>query len=76
MPASKKVKRFWKKRFTLFQKYDSGVMLDDESWYSVTPEPVARHIAKRVKMAYPSGASVLDSFSGCGGNLIQFAIYN
>lgn len=42
--------------------------LDPESWYSVTPEKIAEHIAERCR------ADVLvDGFCGVGGNAIQFA---
>ena len=27
-------------------------MIDDESWYSVTPEPMAKHIAKKIAISY------------------------
>jgi trimethylguanosine synthase len=40
--------------------------LDEESWYSVTPEIVAEAIAKRFK-----NQTVLDGCCGCGGNTIQ-----
>ena len=39
---------FFDRRHTLFSKYDDGILLDDESWYSVTPEPLAQYIAKKV----------------------------
>ena len=26
-------------------------MIDDESWYSVTPEPMAKHIAKKITIS-------------------------
>lgn len=39
-----------------------------ESWFSVTPEKVAIHIAERCK-----GDIIIDAFCGCGGNTIQFA---
>lgn len=42
-------------------------MLDEESWYSVTPEPIARYIASMCK-----GCVVLDGFCGAGGNTVQF----
>ena len=42
-------------------------MMDEQSWYSVTPEKIAEHIAKRVK-----NKVVLDAFCCVGGNLIQF----
>ena len=52
--------------------------IDDESWYSITPEPMAKHIANRVEHTCGNGdpqgsCNVLDAFCGVGGNLIQFA---
>jgi trimethylguanosine synthase len=44
-PQDKDLLKFWKKRYYLFSKFDRGVLIDDESWYSVTPEPMAKHIA-------------------------------
>jgi len=42
--------------------------MDEEGWFSVTPEPIAKHHASRV------GAGVMiDCFTGVGGNAIQFA---
>lgn len=56
-------------RFSMFPpRFDEGVRLDRESWFSVTPESVARHIA--TKYTYDT---VVDAFCGAGGNTIQFA---
>ena len=33
-------------RYRLFSKFDEGIRLDAESWFSVTPERIAQHIAK------------------------------
>lgn len=44
--------------------------MDEEGWFSVTPESIAEHIAQRC-----AGAVVIDAFCGCGGNAIQFARY-
>lgn len=60
--------RYWKKRFSLFSRFDEGIQLDTESWYSVTPENVASQLAKRIKCD-----TIVDAFCGCGGNSIQFA---
>mmetsp|Transcript_2991 Transcript_2991/g.2711 ORF Transcript_2991/g.2711 Transcript_2991/m.2711 type:complete len:257 (-) Transcript_2991:58-828(-) len=46
-------------------------MMDEESWYSVTHEPIAKHIAELCKGAH----LVMDGFAGAGGNVIQFAHY-
>ncbi|TMW66187.1 hypothetical protein Poli38472_003952 [Pythium oligandrum] len=62
------VLKFWKQRRTLFYQYDDGIHLDHESWYSVTPQAIAEHIAQRCACDV-----IVDPFSGCGGNIIQFA---
>lgn len=41
------ITRYWWRRNSLFSKYENGILLDDEGWYSVTPEVVASHIAKK-----------------------------
>ncbi|CEM11705.1 unnamed protein product [Vitrella brassicaformis CCMP3155] len=69
------VERFYPIRHTLFSRFDQGIQLaddeqDDEMWYSVTPEPIARQIASRCKT--PNGI-IFDAFCGVGGNAIQFA---
>ncbi|XP_053606763.1 trimethylguanosine synthase [Plodia interpunctella] len=63
-----KMYKYWKKRHSLFYRFDEGIKLDRESWFSVTPENVASHIAE--KCSYDV---VLDAFCGAGGNTIQFA---
>lgn len=40
--------KYWAQRRRLFSKFDEGVQMDKESWYSVTPEAIALHLAKRV----------------------------
>lgn len=58
----------------MFSKYDRGIKIDDESWYSITPEPIAKHVASRVVDIYGEGnANAIDGFCGVGGNLIQLA---
>ncbi|XP_024930719.3 uncharacterized protein LOC107419946 isoform X6 [Ziziphus jujuba] len=42
--------------------------MDEEGWFSVTPESIARHHAVRC-----SGGLIVDCFTGVGGNAIQFA---
>jgi RNA cap guanine-N2 methyltransferase len=61
------LQKYWEQRYFLFNKYDKGIKLDKESWYSATPESVALYTANRLK-----GAKViLDAFCGAGGNTIQ-----
>lgn len=62
------VHKYWLKRYDLFSRYDEGIELDEEGWYSVTPESIA------IRHALRSNAGlVIDCFTGCGGNAIQFA---
>ncbi|KAI4471625.1 s-adenosylmethionine-dependent methyltransferase related [Holotrichia oblita] len=63
-----KLRKYWERRFSLFNKFDQGIKLDEESWYSVTPELVAKHTAQRLKCGI-----IIDAFCGAGGNSIQFA---
>ena len=60
-------------RYYLFSKYDEGIKLDEESWFSVTPEEVSKYIAN--KITNPNQI-IIDGFSGCGGNIIQFCKNN
>ncbi|XP_043502074.1 trimethylguanosine synthase [Polistes fuscatus] len=64
----KSLMKYWIKRYHLFSKFDQGIKLDRESWFSVTPEKVAEHIAERCKCD-----TIIDAFCGAGGNAIQFA---
>ena len=41
--------KYWGQRYRLWSKYDDGILMDDESWYSVTPEEIAAHIAEKCK---------------------------
>ena len=74
---NKKLRKYYNKRYQLFTRFDHGILLDRESWYSVTPERVAQHIALKCfnKLNLNENSIVLDAFSGCGGNTIQFAQY-
>ncbi|KAJ3109058.1 Trimethylguanosine synthase [Phlyctochytrium planicorne] len=66
----KELHKYWNQRFSLFSKFDEGIKMDMEGWYSVTPEKIAEHIASRM----PCGI-IVDAFCGMGGNAIQFAKY-
>ena len=68
-----KCKKYWRKRYLLFSKFDEGVYLTSELWYSVTPEVTARFTARLVKKLLPDCENVLDVCCGGGGNTIQFA---
>jgi len=47
-PKDEVADKYWAQRKRLFSKFDEGVQLDKESWFSVTPEAIAGHIARRV----------------------------
>ncbi|XP_055908311.1 trimethylguanosine synthase [Eupeodes corollae] len=64
----KSLRSYWHKRFSLFSRFDEGIKLDRESWFSVTPEKVAIHMADRLRCD-----TIIDAFCGSGGNSIQFA---
>ncbi len=73
-PAEKGNKKFYQHRYYLFSKFDRGVKIDEESWYSITPETVAKHVANRVAGVFGEGrTNAMDGFCGVGGNLIQLA---
>ena len=63
--------KYWAQRRRLFWKFDVGIQLDPEGWYSVTPEVIANHVAQRVA-SLGNKLIVLDAFCGCGGNAIAF----
>lgn len=62
--------RFWIQRRVLWWRNSEGVRMDEVSWFSVTPEGIARHIA----LTLPVRCTVVDAFAGAGGNTIQFAL--
>ncbi|WFC98896.1 putative diacylglycerol O-acyltransferase tgs1 [Malassezia yamatoensis] len=61
--------KYWHARHDLFSRFSEGILLDTESWYSVTPEAVAYRLA-----AQCACHTILDAFCGAGGNAIQFAM--
>ncbi|RUS90338.1 hypothetical protein EGW08_001936 [Elysia chlorotica] len=60
--------KYWYQRYRLFRRFDEGIILDRESWFSVTPEAIAANIAERCRCD-----TIVDAFCGAGGNTIQFA---
>ena len=69
--------KYWDQRYRLLSKYDHGIILDEESWYSITPEVIANHITNTIINSanmYNKRLNILfDGFSGCGGNAISAA---
>jgi len=77
--------KYWSQRHRLFSRFDEGVQLDAEGWYSITPEIIADHVATKLgSMAYAGRyifeqttrqnekICILEAFCGCGGNAIAF----
>jgi len=80
-PKNEVADKYWAQRKRLFSRFDQGIKLDKEGWFSVTPEAIANHIATRVAVSVSRNISqeqkstiVLDAFCGCGGNAIAFAL--
>ena len=42
---SAKVAKYWMQRYSLWSRYDEGVRMDEEGWFSATPEVIALHHA-------------------------------
>lgn len=64
------LQKYFSQRTRYFSLYSQlpGCLLDEEGWYSVTPERVADQIAERCRCD-----TILDAFCGVGGNTIAFA---
>ncbi|XP_070830715.1 trimethylguanosine synthase [Chaetodon trifascialis] len=74
MAAEPELAKYWAQRYRLFSRFDQGIRLDREGWFSVTPERIAEHIALRVDHSFSDSQLVIDAFCGVGGNAIQFAL--
>ncbi|VVB16051.1 unnamed protein product [Arabis nemorensis] len=44
-----KINRYWIQRYDLFSRYDKGIEMDEEGWYSVTHEEIAVKQAERCR---------------------------
>ncbi|NWZ05271.1 TGS1 synthase, partial [Agelaius phoeniceus] len=71
--ADPELLKYWAQRYRLFSRFDEGIKLDREGWFSVTPEKIAEHIAVRVSESFNCDI-IVDAFCGVGGNAIQFAL--
>lgn len=76
--SAKSVERFRDRKLLLFSKwleFGDDIVIDDEMYYSITPEETATKIALHCKNK-TNYTILLDGFCGLGGNLIQFAVQN
>lgn len=79
--------KYWAQRHRLFERFEQGIQLDREGWYSVTPQAIADHVAQKMTTGGATASTpnerkqqgetgsmiVLDAFVGVGGNAIAFA---
>lgn len=66
-------RKFWRKRYKLFSRFDDGVYMSSDMWFSVTPEAMALFTARLVRQMLPEAKYILDVCCGAGGNAIQLA---
>ncbi|KAJ2365728.1 Trimethylguanosine synthase [Coemansia sp. RSA 2610] len=83
----KHLQKYWRQRHNYFWKFDEGIQIDEEGWYSVTPEIVAEDTAARIAQLHNDKSAqiqddmgfgricVVDAFCGVGGNTIKFATW-
>ncbi|CAO1597348.1 MAG: hypothetical protein LQ349_006306 [Xanthoria aureola] len=68
------IKKYYHQRYSLFSRYDDGILMTDTAWFGVTPEPVANKVAQHLSEGAPASKAILiDCFAGVGGNTIAFA---
>jgi len=69
------LEKYWTRAHVLFPEVDNNnLLVDIESWYSITPKDLADSISKEIAKKYGS-AKALDLFSGVGGNTISLLKY-
>ncbi|KAJ2689336.1 Trimethylguanosine synthase [Coemansia spiralis] len=86
MPAG--LEKYWRQRYNFFWRFDEGIAIDEEGWYSVTPEAIAEDTAERVAQLHNQRKlpgrkqrratdfgriCIVEAFCGVGGNAIKFA---
>ncbi|EGW32992.1 uncharacterized protein SPAPADRAFT_54956 [Spathaspora passalidarum NRRL Y-27907] len=69
------LRKFWNRRYDLFSKFDEGIYMNEELWFSVTPESLAKYTAQLFAKLLPEATKCIDICCGGGGNTIQFAQY-
>lgn len=72
------MKKYWNQRHDLFHKYDEGILLTKELWFSVTPEVISKFTARVVQHVLRKKNEpifVMDAFAGGGGNVNFFLEY-
>ncbi|KAK2467190.1 hypothetical protein APHAL10511_000739 [Amanita phalloides] len=68
VPAHLQKYFYQRERYLSLYSTPPGCLLDEEGWFSITPEAIASHIAERCRCS-----TIVDAFCGVGGNTIAFA---
>ncbi|KAL0220159.1 hypothetical protein RCL1_000014 [Eukaryota sp. TZLM3-RCL] len=66
------IHKYWRSRFSLFSRFEEGIMTDRQGLFSITPEVIALHVAKRIRNFINDGL-IIDCTACVGGNTISFA---
>lgn len=69
---NKKLVKYFKKRLSLFSRIYKGIILDEESWYSVTDENLARLVVHRFCKTVDKKVTIFVGFCGVGGDTVHF----
>ena len=72
-PYNPLLEKYYHNRRNIFSKFDRGIWIDAEGWFSVTPERVAAATSQFMS-AGAQGQLFVDAFVGVGGNAIQQAL--
>ncbi|MBS1889928.1 MAG: hypothetical protein JST59_01430 [Actinobacteria bacterium] len=70
---NRNIRKYFIKRFFLFEKFDDGILLDEESWYSVVAEPISKWLKNRLLESKIHLNSILEPFVGVGGIAVHLS---
>lgn len=45
----KNIRKYWYRRYDMFRRFDEGIKLSNEMWFSVTPEAIALYATTLAK---------------------------
>ncbi|KAL0248132.1 hypothetical protein GEMRC1_003368 [Eukaryota sp. GEM-RC1] len=65
--------KYWYQRFSLFSRFEEGVMTDRQGLFSACPEVVSHHIAQKIRSVVNDGL-IVDCTASIGGNSLTFAL--
>ncbi|XP_018493643.1 trimethylguanosine synthase-like, partial [Galendromus occidentalis] len=71
------MRKYFSQRFRLISRYQASLALSRTAWFSVSPEEISKHIARRViALSRRLGRKirVFDPFCGAGGFIVQAAV--